>query len=192
MKNLIIFVFVIAAAVEIQSQNVDFFREDLRFRLMDGKFEIEGDYYFRNNTESPLTMKLIYPFPLDSLFGKIDSVICFGSSDLSSSIYSVNQKQMIFAISIPPNESKIYRIAYHQQLRANKALYILTTTKRWGKPFERASYELLVENLDVDSLSYIPDKVEVFNDSTKFYWDKENFMPDRDFEVFFSNCKRNY
>ncbi len=186
MRNIIIFVFVLAAAVEIQSQNVDFFREDLRFRLISGQFEVEGDYYFRNNTASLLVTKLIYPFPQDSSFGKIDSVSCIDLSDLNSPINLINQKHMIFTISIPPNESKIFRIAYHQQLKDSKASYILTTTNRWGKPFERASYELLVENLDVDSLLYVPDKVEVFNDSTKFYWKKENFMPDRDFEVYFT------
>lgn len=185
MRNFIFFIFVLNVSIETQSQNIDFFREDLRFRLIENYFEVKGDYYFRNNLSSPLIMKLKYPFPQDSLFGKIGSVRCLDLSDLSSAINLVKQGYMMFTISIPANESKAYRISYHQHLRNNRALYILTTTHRWGKPFEQASYELVVENLLIDSLSYIPDKVEIFNDSTKFYWKKENFMPDRNFEVFF-------
>ena len=185
MRHFILFIFVLIVSIEAQSQNIDFFREDLRFRLIENHFEVEGDYFFRNNLSTPLSLKLKYPFPNDSIFRKIDSVKCIDLSDSSSTINLVKQEFMMFTISIPANESKSYRISYHQHLKSNKALYILTTTSRWGKPFEQASYELVVENLLIDSLSYIPDKVDVFNDITKFYWKKENFMPDRNFEVFF-------
>lgn len=187
MRIFIFFIFVLIVSTETQSQSIDFFREDLKFRLTESHFEVTGDYYFRNNMSYPFTMKLKYPFPQDSVFGKIDSVSCIDLSDSSSPIDLIKQGHMMFTISIPANEYRVYRIIYHHQLRGNRALYILTTAQRWGKPFEQVSYELVVENLHIDSLSYIPDKVEVFSDSTKFYWKKEDFMPDRDFEVFFTN-----
>ena len=186
MRSYLIFIFILIASIKTQSQNIDFFKEDLRFRLSENYFEVDGDYYFRNNSLNPLTLKLKYPFPQDSIFGKIDSVKCFNLSDLSSSINIIKQEYMMFTISIPASESKVYRITYRQQLLNNRALYILTTTQQWNKPFEQASYELVVENLHVDSLTFIPDNVEVFKDSTKYYWKKKNFMPDRNFEVFFS------
>jgi len=183
--------FLIIISLETQSQNIDFFREDLTFKLNENKFEVEGNYYFRNNLNRPLRLKLKYPFPNDSIFGEINSVQCIDLTDSSSTISFIEQDYMMFKISIPANESKTYRISYHQNLKSNKASYILTTTNRWGKAFEQATYELSVENLIIDSLSYIPDKVEVFDDSSKFYWQKENFMPDRNFEVFFHKKQQN-
>lgn len=169
MRSCVIFIFILIASIKTQSQNIDFFKEDLKFRLSKIFFEVNGDYYFRNNSPNPLTLKLKYPFPQDSLFGKIDSVSCFDLLDLSSTIDMIKQEYMMFTISIPANESKVYRITYRQQLLYNRALYILTTTQQWNKPFEQASYELVVENLHVDSLTYIPDNVEIFIDSTKYY-----------------------
>ncbi len=187
MRNLIIFIFVCIVSFQLQSQTIDFFREDLRFRLVENHFEVEGDYYFRNNSSKPLNLKLKYPFPVDSLFGKIDFVKCTDLSDSSNCIQSVKQDYLLFTVSMPANEISVYRIAYSQQLRGNMAMYILTTTQQWGEAFEQATYELIVENIQIDSLSYIPDKTEVFTDSTMFYWGKKNFMPDRNFEVFFHN-----
>ena len=183
--------FLIIISLETQSQNIDFYREDLRFKLNENKFEVEGHYYFRNNLNRPLRLKLKYPFPNDSIFGEINSVQCIDLTDSSSTINFIEQDYMMFKISIPANESKAYRISYHQNLKSNKASYILTTTNQWGKAFEQATYELSVENLIIDSLSYIPDKVEIFDDSSKFYWQKENFMPDRNFEVFFHKKQQN-
>ena len=186
MRSCVIFIFILITSIETQLQNIDFFREDLKFRLSENYFEVNGDYYFRNNSLNPLTLKLKYPFPQDSLFGKIDSVSCFDLLDKSSTINIIKQEYMMFTISILANESKVYRITYRQQLLKNRALYILTTTQQWKKPFEQASYKLFVENMHIDSLTFIPDNVEVFKDSTKYYWKKKNFMPDRNFEVFFS------
>ena len=185
MRNYFLIIFICFGFTEILSQNIDFFREDLRFRLSENYFEVQGDYYFRNNSSKPLNLKLKYPFPNDSLFGKIDSVKCFSSTDLVSSINIIKHEYIMFTVSIPANETKVYCISYRQELRGNRAMYILTTTQQWGKAFDQVFYELVVENLYVDSLSYIPDKVEIFTDSTKFYWEKKNFMPDRNFEVFF-------
>lgn len=187
MKNGLAVFLIVAVTLNIKSQQVDFFREDLKFRLDNHYFEVTGDYYFRNASNSCASLMLIYPFPSDTaVFGKVDSVKCVDLSDGHSHMDTVNAEYMLFSITIAANESKVYQISYRQQLLGNKALYILTSTQRWAKPFEEVSYKLITENVFVDSISYIPDRVEVFPDSTTYYWKKKYFMPDRNFEISFS------
>ena len=186
MKSVIVVLVIVASTLNIKSQQVDFFREDLKFRLNEQFFEVTGDYYFRNTNNKPVSLMLIYPFPAETVYGKVEAVTCVDLSDGSNQMDTVNAERMLFSITMAANQSKVYRIGYRQQLSGNKAMYILTSTHRWGQPFEVVNYELIVKDVRVDSISYIPDRVEVFTDSTKFYWKKRHFMPDRDFEISFN------
>lgn len=185
MRYIFILIAIILISHNAYSQKVDFFKEDLRFRLSEEYFEVDGEYYFRNNNPFPIVKRLIYPFPNDSLFGPVSSIKCINLSDSSSAIEKSFDSQITFTINIPPNQTKIYNIGYRQLITGNIARYILTTTHQWGKPFEEAMYKLTIDSIIIDSLSYIPDKVEVFNDSSIYYWDNKNFMPDKNFDIFF-------
>ena len=78
------------------------------------------------------------------------------------------------------------RIGYTQELLGTRAEYILTSTKAWGQSLKEVNYTLIApENLQIDSLTYPPDFSNSKSGKTIFYYHKENFMPDRDFKVFF-------
>ena len=92
-----------------------------------------------------------------------------------------------FTIQIEPDSTAVYRICYRQELKGEKAEYILTTTQTWGRPFEQVNYTLTFpRELSLDSLSYIPDSLREESNRYIFFWYKENFMPDRNFEIHFS------
>lgn len=187
MRKLLVLILSFSSCV-IFSQNLDFFREDLCFTISGGYFIVDGDYYFRNKLDIPLKMKLKYPFPDITKYGAVISVFCIDNkSGDSCSVFLSNQQFMMFDIDLEAREEKNYQIGYRQKMHGNTAMYILTTTQQWGKPFDTVNYRLLVRYYLVDSLSYIPDTVEMINDVTFFYWRKKDFMPDRDFYVQFSN-----
>jgi hypothetical protein len=86
-----------------------------------------------------------------------------------------------------PNETRILRIGYTQEVKTNQAMYILTTTASWGKPFQQAYYELHVPfDIQVDSISYVPDKIQQVGGLFIYIFERQNFMPDRDFIIYFS------
>ncbi len=185
MRKLIIILLFLPSHFSI-SQNLEFFREDLRFKLSDAYFYVDGDYYFRNKLDTSLKVRLKYPFPDEHLYGKVDSVFCInGASGSDCTGISINQKYMMFNMDLKPNEEQIVRIGYRQEINSNTALYILTTTQLWNKPFDMVNYTLTVERYKIDSLSYVPDKVEMIDNTTIFYWHKKDFMPDKDFIIKF-------
>jgi hypothetical protein len=93
---------------------------------------------------------------------------------------------VFFEIAVPPYGQSAYRVYFRQKLEHNHFKYILTSTSAWGKPFESAIYKLIIPaGVTVDSLSMTPDSTCIQGVQQIFHWKKSNFMPDRDFEVFF-------
>ena len=145
-------------------------------------------YYFRNISDKELKQRLIYPFPQDSAYGKVDSLFVINVIDSTITTNShIGNKGASFTIQIDPDSTAVYRIGYRQELKDKKAEYVLTTTQTWGRPFEQVNYTLTFpKELSLDSLSYMPDSLREENNRYIFFWYNENFMPYRNFEIHFS------
>lgn len=163
------------------SPTLEFYREDLHFKLSADHFSVDGYYYFRNPTDKPLNTLLAYPFPADSLMGTVDSVFAYDSNNKNIMLQN-NQKFMNFRVSIPAQDTLVCRIGYRQELKEHYAKYILLTTHAWGKPFEQVNYDLTT-TMKIKEFSYEPDRIFNKKKITNYTWHKVNFMPDRDFVI---------
>jgi len=173
-------------------RDLQFFREDLSFEIKEDYFYVNGLYYFRNTSNKALKQRLIYPFPQDSAYGEVDSLFVINVIDSTMTTnMQYGDKGASFTIQIDPDSTAVYRICYRQELKEKKAEYILTTTQTWSRPFEQVNYKLIFpKELKLDSLSYMPDSLRDENNQYIFFWYKENFMPDRNFEIHFSKKEK--
>lgn len=164
------------------SQSVSFYREDLDFRLSEYMFEVDGWYYFRNNTNKEISQIMIYPFPDTLKYGEILYVRVSGRNDTTSQPVKQSKFGATFMLHIAPYDTTSYRISYGQRNKCNEARYIITTTKSWGERFKKASYNLkIMPEISLETTSIKPDSVVQKSDCTYYYWYRENFMPDTDF-----------
>jgi len=179
--------FILFFITHLFSINLQFFREDLSFEIKEDHFYVDGLYYFRNTNYKELEQRLIYPFPQDPAYGKVDSffVISIIDSTITSNMQN-GDKGASFTIHVESDSTTIYRIGYRQEIKDEKAEYILTTTQTWGRAFEQVNYTLTFpKELQLDSLSYMPDSLREESNRYIFFWYKENFMPDRNFIIYF-------
>lgn len=173
---------------ELIAQDITFFSEDLYFTLTSDNFEVNGHYFFRNSSDKKIQQLMFYPFPDADKYGEISSIDIKREGDTISKIATVSEKGSLYKLFIEPFGEVIYHIKYSQKLNSNQAKYILSTTQQWGKAFENANYTLkLPPFIHIDSLSIIPDSIVRSNNSTFYYWQRENYMPEDDFNVWFSN-----
>jgi len=140
-----------------------------------------------------MNRSLFYPFPQDSAYGKVDSIFVINTQDTMQETNLRNSlKGSSFTIHIDPDSTAIYRIGYKQQLKESKAEYILTTTQTWRIPFEQVYYTLeFPKEFSLDSISYMPDSLREESDKYIFFWHKEHFMPDKNFEFSFKIRRKN-
>ncbi|MCD6177183.1 MAG: hypothetical protein J7K29_05055 [Candidatus Cloacimonetes bacterium] len=150
---------------------------------------MDGLYYFRNTSNKVINRRLFYPFPQDRAYGKVDSIFAFNIQDsLKETNLQNNPKGSSFIIQIEPDTTAIYRIGYKQELKETKAKYILTTTQSWRIPFTQVNYTLeFPKEFSLDSISYIPDSLHEGKEKYIFFWHKDNFMPNKNFEINFKN-----
>ena len=188
MKHLIVFILLFSFQI-IQAQDLQFYQEDLDFKIEENYFYVDGLYYFRNTSSKEINRRLFYPFPQDEAYGEVDSIFAFNIQDSLKEINLHNNlKGSSFTIHIDPDTTAIYRIGYRQKLKETKAEYILTTTQSWGIPFTQVNYTLeFPKEFSLDSISYIPDSLHEGKEKYIFFWHKDNFMPNKNFEINFKN-----
>lgn len=167
-------------------QRTDFFKEDLTFRLDSVHFDVDGYYWFANHSDKPISSEIFYPFPYYT-GGKIDSVRLYNISAGQKTRFRMEGINGIsFILHIAPLDTVLFQIGYRQKLNSDSAVYILKTTKGWGKPIDWAEYKLIVPDyLSIKIFSYPPDKSYKIDNNTIYYWKKLNFMPDEDMIFYF-------
>lgn len=186
MKRLMIFIFLFTLISPVKSQKIDFFSEDLTFRLQKEVFEVDGLYYFRNNTDSEVRQTMMYPFPDVEKYGEITFISVHREGDTTSMLLRHTERGALFMTILQPNEEAAYHIIYRQKLKTNEARYIILTTQKWGKPFETAKYRLETPpNLNLTHISITPDSTSQQQSKRVYLWQRQNFMPEADFEFFF-------
>lgn len=167
-------------------QRADFFKEDLTFRLDNVYFDVDGYYWFTNHSDKPVISNIFYPFP-HYAGGEIDSIRLYSISAGQKPKYRKEGNNGIsFILYIAPLDTVLFQIGYRQKLISDSAVYILKTTKGWGKPIDRAEYKLIVPDyLTIKNFSYKPDKTYKIENNTIYYWKKLNFMPNEDMIFYF-------
>ena len=169
----------------IYAQDVSFYQENITMKIEPDFFYVSGTYYLRTVSDSSIV--LFYPFPLDSLYGEVDTLLIFNLNTNTKSEPLENRPNgSVFRVSFGNEKETAILISYRQKLLGNRAEYILTTTASWRKPLEQADYQLIVpDSLHITSFSYTPDKSQPIENEIIYYWSRRNFMPDRNMVVGF-------
>jgi hypothetical protein len=169
----------------LNSQDLQFYREDITFKLNENYMATDACYYFCNTGNKDVKTQLFYPFPENTL-EQIDTLMILDLDTHEVISYRKGKTGVFFGISVKAYGQSAYRIYFQQWLTGNNFKYILTSTKNWGRALEFANFELLAPvSLSIDSISY-PADTSYIKDNLQFYfWKKKDFMPARDFEVAF-------
>jgi len=191
MKN-ILFTFLFLFSTLSFSQDLQFVKEKIDFEISECEFVVDAVYYFRNNSSDTIKQYMRYPFPENTELGEVKSVVgsaVYPEKDLDV-IKNFNQKAAHFRLKIYPEDTAVTHIVYKQEIINQKAEYILTSTKAWNKPLEKADFTLKVPmDIKIDSLSYNADSLCCTKDYLLYKWYFKDFMPDRNFYVSFSKVE---
>ncbi len=165
---------------------VTFYREYVIVEPAQGRTRVDGTYYFRSVEDEPLAIAIHYPFPVDRhhLYP-----LRIGAWQLVDGAwkplgYKRSATGIGWDMTFAPGEERAVRVEYVQETRRNHAIYIVTTTKLWGRPIEVAEFEFRIPtDLPNVRLSFEPDREEARGDTTVYYMRRTGFLPDEDLTV---------
>ncbi len=160
---------------------ISFFEEHIDFSFEGNYFTINGLFSFSNENNQPQTQQIIFPFANET--NSIDSIRIINLYSLSKLDYIKLKSSVLFKVTVPANDTVDLNIFYRQK-KSSTNKYILTSTQLWKQPLKKAVYSLTTEkNLKIKSFTYEPDSIRINADKTVYLWEKENFMPEKDFEI---------
>jgi hypothetical protein len=159
-RRLVLGLMLLLACRGSRLRQIHFAREEVDVVVRPGTVEVTGVYHIANLSADTLLGMFFYPFPLDSLTPYPDSI------SLPGMYYTRSDTGLLVRMKLPARAEESMRVYYRQQLRANRALYIVTTTRRWPRPIDRAAFRVTVPaGLQGARVSFEPDSVE-HTDST--------------------------
>jgi hypothetical protein len=163
-----------------------FYREHVTVEPSEGRVRVLGVYYFRNESERPLATAIEYPFPVDRFQMVPFRIRVWERTDsgLTPLGFIRGDASVRWQMRFAPHEDRTVQVEYVQEIKRNRAVYIVTTTHAWGRPIELAEFEFRIPALlkGVD-LSFEPDSVSVAGDTTVYFMRATDFLPDSDLTV---------
>ena len=162
--------------------------ESIRLDIVGDSLEVRGTYVLLCRTPVEESIPLFYPFPSDSLLGGARMVsLAFRAGVDSSAPARWEELPLASGVRwwLPPcrGDSIVAEAVYRQKIKADYARYIVTTTRVWGRPLRRASFEIRLppgaEPLDFS----FPFERRGERGESYYAYQAQDFFPDRDIVV---------
>lgn len=145
---------------------------------------ITGDYFLANEGNVPAEGVLHYPFPIDAGLPFPDSVSVADQASGTPIRYGQARDGIQFPVRIAPHDSIGIRVVYTQRTPERRVRYILTTTRRWGRPLRSADFLIHIpRSLELTHISIAPDSVEHAGTWEIHRIHRSQFMPACDLDL---------
>ncbi len=169
---------------------LSFEAEELQFTLKPGSWQVDGLFYFANFEETTFSGPIFFPVPVDSLSSKPELLTLEIAEDSAGSCKLLSQGStgFSFLLEVPELHNCTLHLVYSQQLKGNKASYMITSAKAWGNPLEYASYSLWVD--PELTLTELPFPLQEKDEDT-YRWEFYEFVPEHEFSLSFTGSDSN-
>jgi len=175
---------------QVHAQSPIFLGEDLVFYLSDSLCVMRGVYHFLNTAETRVKTRLFYPFPVSDSLPFPDKVEILSLDTGTYPPLLGSQNGVSFILEIEPLEESSFQVEYWQSAEHHVFEYILTSTQKWSRALEWASYEIHVpDHLRLEYCSLTVDTSWVEIEKTVYSVYRENYLPMKNFELRWGSIK---
>jgi hypothetical protein len=169
-----------ALSVVPAAGKANFTGEEVKITLAPPRATVEGTYRFYNPDDEPRTLKLRYPFARGPGLGEPENVAVHDAEGLAVP-FSWKRRDIAFEVTIPAQTEAEVSVAYEQACTGSEFTYILTTTRDWQRPIDKAAFAIEVPpQLAPLKGSYELEEVASREGVVRYELRREDFYPDVD------------
>ena len=159
---------------------IRFIKEYVTLEIANNNLLVTAEYNFLNTENKPDGVVLAYPFMgmfprkvrVEYKKGDKYSKIRFKKID--------NEMSISFPIFLESNSELFVSVIYSQELKNNRAGYILTSTKEWKRGLMEARFEIAVsKNLKDVNINYQTNECSETPDYIVYCFKRYDFMPEK-------------
>jgi len=166
------------------SSLAQFVSEEISVRVHGDYCMLDGRYEFRNTEDHAALWPIFYPLLNTSSIPLADSIWIHDAVTGERLPFERGVSGVSFALNLPPSASRAVCISYRQLTPKDRMEYILTTTKRWGRPLERAIFRVVVpDSLKLTHISIPCDSLAKRGHDVEYLIRKKAFMPSSNFII---------
>jgi len=160
-------------------ESILFQKERIIVSVMTDRVLIRGEYTFVNLSSVSRSIRLFYPFPVDSLHSfPVNISVTSGDKRIP---FKTAEKGIYFTIKLLAESTANMNVSYEQPCLVSNACYILKSTAYWQTPLEEADFEIRIPpGIELKNMSYAADKVVKNQDTLVCTFTRKNFMPVKD------------
>ncbi len=167
-----------APGPRISAQSTQFVSEKITVSVLGGFCTLDGVYSFKNQGPAAARWPIYYPLTNTGALPFPDSISVLDASTGKHLAFEKSGDGVLFPLDIPPEHTRRIRIRYSQRTPAAEFEYILTTTRAWGRPLERAEFKIVIpDSLRLTSCSPSFVAMEKTGRGTVYHITRTNFMP---------------
>jgi hypothetical protein len=155
------------AATAAYAKGISFPRERVDATIISkDTLQINGIYWFANQTNTKTTATIYYPFAIDSSSEFPDYIKLTNLSAEKPVKYKTVHNGIQWNISLDAGAVDSFLVVYRQKVRNMSACYIVTSAKMWGQPLETADFSVKVPSgIVLDYWAFKCDSVVTQNDT---------------------------
>jgi len=166
---------------------VRFDRERIEVRVGRGEIQVQGLYHYTNASRLPAVLTLKVPFPADRDHPAPEAFSIYESDEEGRArveiLPVVRGADVRFRLTFRPREAKWIRVDYTQRTGVPNGRYLLTTTRAWRRPIERAEFVLrLPRDFELAFSNYPVGSSSEVGPWKAYFFSKTDFYPNRDWE----------
>ncbi|MEO0005260.1 MAG: hypothetical protein ABIK49_04580 [candidate division WOR-3 bacterium] len=157
---------------------VRFCREEVAITVHSGSVEVLGKYHIKSRAKNRITVQFFYPFPIDSTHPFPDSIA------VPDKEFTSADSGVLFQMRFDPGKEDSFSVYYRQEIKENSCRYIVTTTRRWQEPIERAYFTITVPaEFKGVNFSFKPDSIQKGDTATTYFLTFWRFYPEKDIVI---------
>ena len=122
------------------AQSIEFFQEEIEIVVGKEHCTVYGTYYFKNLNPEEINQMIYYPFFISDSLPYPDSIRVIDPIKNSNIHYKKKNNGILLSIYMAGESLTVIKVIYIQKTAANYMEYILITTRKWGKPLEKADF----------------------------------------------------
>jgi hypothetical protein len=179
---------ILLTAIPVKSWSMpelSFLKEDITFTICaPDTIEILGIYWFSNTGDESVTTTIFYPFPLDSNAAFPHYIDVKRYDSRKAIAYRQLTNGIEWRQTVPARGLDSVLVVYRQKVKKGIGQYIVSTTKLWDKPLQKADFKVRVPpNTLMTFWTFQTDSMCTNNDTLIYYSQFKSFMPDEEMNV---------
>lgn len=170
--------------VDKNSLLAEFAAEKIMIKLSPSEMDLAGTYYVRNRSQSSTSIRISYPIDNDKHRPAPQTIDVDGKRLKVGSLIKNQYRGSTFPIHINKRSIKRFVIRYKQKHSQRKAVYMVTSARKWPTPITRAIFEIHAP-LSMGKLqtSFTPSYREMKGQTQVLTIVKDNFYPKKELVI---------